>query len=232
MDCILLAAGRGARLRGVVPQYHKPLLVVDGQSLIVSAIKQAKVAGIHRVIVVVAPENTMPVTALLNDAGLVDANTFIIVQPTAYGPGDAFLYASELVRSERVLLLMADNMFGPNDIKTVMGLRRDVVIGVQTIAEPEIAVRFTRITPNGTYEGPEIDDSQRYDESGFRVWLGPLVVNNEKLRNTLGHVVYDAQQNEELKIGPYLGDVGEILAVGCVTHDVGGVNGWQAEQRS
>ena len=64
MDLIILAAGRNERLHGTVPAFMKPLLLVDGQPLIVRLVREALDAGVletydevGRVIVVAAPQN-------------------------------------------------------------------------------------------------------------------------------------------------------------------------------
>jgi CTP:molybdopterin cytidylyltransferase MocA len=82
IDIIILAAGRGSRLAGVMPPYMKPLMTVNGESILVKLIKEATAAVFNvtasddRVTVVTAPENTMPIAHLLNDAdvGLIDVD--------------------------------------------------------------------------------------------------------------------------------------------------------------
>jgi choline kinase len=220
LDTIILAAGRGARLRGVVPAYHKPLLVVDGQALIVTTIKQVRDVTKGRIVVVVAPENASPITNLLEDAGLIDYKTFFIVQPTPNGPGDAFILGSELALTEHVLVLMSDNLYGPDDIHNVANGDADVVIGTHKVQDADVARNFTRVTTHGTYEGPVIDVAQTM-EGWYHLWLGPLRVHRRRLIEELG----ETGPEGEVKIGPWLGNVGSIETVTCLTHDVGDVNG-------
>lgn len=211
-----------------MPQYFKPMLVVDGQPLIVSAIKAARAAGSKRIIVVVAPENAQPIIHLLSDAGTIDHNTYFIVQHTACGPGDAYIQAYNLVIEPDVLLLMADNCFGPNDVTNVAKVDEPVVIGTKSIRDLDVAVRFTRVTPDKTFEGPEIDDDQRWSAgSEFRCWVGPVKIDSRALFEELVSNAFDPYPFNELKIGPYLGRVGKITTVHCTTHDVGDSTLWE-----
>lgn len=213
-----------------MPQYFKPMLVVDGQPLIVSAIKAARAAGSRRVVVVVAPENAQPIAHLLSDAGVIDHNLYIIVQVAPYGPGDAYILACNLITENEVLLLMADNCFGPNDVTNVARGRGPVVIGTKSIRDRDIAVKFTRVTSERTYEGPEINDAQRWSAGEeFRCWVGPVKVDAKGLFEAIvGAIDPDRVGHlHEVKIGPHLGEVGNIVTVPCTTHDVGDSTLWE-----
>lgn len=223
-DCVILAGGKGSRLKGIVPQYFKPMLVVDGQALIVSAIKAAHAAEVGRIIIVLAPENAQAMLSLLRDAEALDDDTYFVIQHTANGPGDAYMLAWNFVTTDQVLLLMADNVFGLTDVRNVVGELGDVVVGTKAIEDEETAAHFTRVTRGRSYEGPNVTNSQRWHVGEpYQCWLGPLKVNAQDLYDVLSD---NRGVQEELKIGPYLGDVGEIVSVPCNTHDVGDASHW------
>jgi NDP-sugar pyrophosphorylase family protein len=223
VDCVILAAGRGARLRGVVPQFHKPLMTVDGKAMIVHAVEEARSVPVDKLVIVVAPDNAGPITSLLVDARLLDTDTTIIVQPEPNGPGVAYLLAVDLIACDEVLLLMADNIFGKQDVFRVLHGDANVVVGGRYENDPAIARRFTRVTPSGgTFEGPDINETQEWTASRFFIWLGPLRAPTHRLAQAIG--AYGVVGNE-FKIGPALGHCGSIGAVECDTHDVGDLNG-------
>jgi NDP-sugar pyrophosphorylase family protein len=232
IDTVILAGGRGTRLRGVTPTYFKPLLVVDGTAMIVHVIRRATSVTSGKIVIVLAPDNVAPITSLIRDSGLLDDQLRFVVQPEPTGPGDAFLIAAEMCQTKHVLILAADNLFGENDLRNVIqGLANDpapnLIVGGKKIADPEVAQRFTRITADGSFEGPiknEIDES--WGDS-FYVWLGPLIVDRVKMSYILRSVNH--AEGGERKIGPHLwrltDKINQGVKVDCDTHDVGDLNG-------
>lgn len=223
LDTVILAAGRGSRLRGVVPQYFKPLMTVDGQALIVQAIRAARAATWGRVVIVAAPGNVDPMVNLLRDSGDLNEVTDIVIQHTPRGPGHAFLCAAPLVRTERAVVLMADNIFDANDIPSVIDgnkIKPEVSIGTRRVTDESEAVKLTRVNGLGTFEGPEINDRQKCNDA-YECWVGPLVVTVEPLQADLA--VASLSTGEELKLGPFLGARNCHTWVRCNTHDVGEV---------
>jgi len=212
MDAVILAAGRGSRLRGSVPAYHKPLLVVDKKPLVMQSIMWAyEMQCVSRVVVVCAPENVGPIVDLVEAHKLCTDAVRFVVQPDSDGPGAGFLlgFAATEHRS-RVLLLMGDNT-QPNDPNVWQNgatqAGGSITVGVKTVAESDVAQRFTRITEDGYYflEGECLRDAC-WSDGKYRVWCGPLALDGDKLAQVLERV----RQHEaptELKIGRYLNDV-------------------------
>ena len=53
MEAVILAAGRGQRMEGLARPFYKPLLEVNGMSLVAYAVEYASASGAQRVTVVV-----------------------------------------------------------------------------------------------------------------------------------------------------------------------------------
>lgn len=232
IDTIILAGGRGARLRGVTPAYFKPMLVVDGTAMIVHVLQQAEAVTSGRIVVVLAPDNVAPIVNLIRDSGYLDDQLRFVVQPDPTGPGDAYLLAAEVCSTSHTLVLAADNLFGEDDVANVIKtIAHDpvpnLVVGGKSIVDPEIAKRFTRITADGTFEGPIQNEITEAWGNSFYVWLGPLLVNRELLCDALRAA--DVRCDGELKIGPHLWRLSTRenpgTRVDCDTHDVGDLNG-------
>lgn len=189
MDTVILAAGRGTRLEGVAAPYLKPLLVVSGRSLITQAVDAARAATEGRIIVVVAPENASPISAVLGDREVT-----MIVQRFPRGPGAALLEGLTVADSELVLVLMADNLTSPSCVRECATTRQPTV-GTQVIPL-ENAKRFTYLDGYGTW----VEDGSPKEED-TTVWCGPLVLNRKRARATLRSNRPDVG---ELKIGAHL----------------------------
>ena len=166
MDCVILAAGKGSRLDGITAPYHKPLLVVNGKSLIAHAVDHA-LAYCRKVIVVVAPENALPISQVLGER-----HVKMIVQRRPGGPGAALRLALGLVTSSHVLVLMADNLFGPDDIADVVGTdTHSSAVGV-TPVDAELARRLTWRRTDGTWFEKVAPTPE--DGTSVLAWVGPL----------------------------------------------------------
>lgn len=207
MDTLVLAAGRGSRLRGVAAPFHKPFMVVNGRPLIVGCVAAALKGASGRVIVIAAPDNVVPMVSLLRDVGFLPSRRVrVIVQPDPGGPGDAFLLGSEMVSTERTLILLADNVIDVADVQNLVTSAERLAIGTSRVHSIEEASRFTRISPNGDIrESKSVMEIERWDDGSFLVWVGPLVVPTQQTRNLLSSV---DTNGDELKIGRYLSNLG------------------------
>ena len=167
MDAVILAGGKSERLRGIVPPYHKPFIVVNGKSLLVTAVDSAVDAGAKRVVVVATGENALPVWQLIGHRSEVR-----VVLSDA-GVAQAVYTGLELCTAPRVLVLMSDNVHGEDDVKRVVNAE-GYGIGVRYIP-CEDAYRFTRQYRGYWVEGPG-QGMTEFNDSAC-VWCGPLMIN-------------------------------------------------------
>lgn len=168
MDAVILAGGKSERLRGIVPPYHKPFLVVNGRSLLVAAVDEAQRAGASKIIVVATGENAMPVYQLVGEM----SRTRVVLDD--HGVGNALAVGLEMCREQRVLVLMSDNVFGKSDVPEVASFA--TAIGVQQLPA-RLAQRYTRLIDQTWVEG---GPSTEHYEDDIYVWCGPLVVSRNR----------------------------------------------------
>lgn len=226
MDAIILAAGRGSRLKGVAPPYHKPLMVVDGRPLVLNAVDLAHRKSKNSVVLVLAPENALPVCQLLEEAGDWP-RLRVVIQRNSRGPGEAFLTGwAAADRVGKVLLLMGDNTFTIEDLNTVTNKAANsddrLVVGGRYVDDYSEASRYTRVYGQHHtarfVEGTDVDDNEV--DRPF-CWCGPLFVNG----NQLAHVLRNVDAHEavpELKLGRYLGYLdADVRFAEVSTRDVG-----------
>lgn len=198
LDAVILAGGKSERLTGIVPPYHKPFLVVNGKSLLVTAVDEARDAGAEKIVVVATGENAMPVMQLVGhcpEVRVILANG---------GPGRALLTGLEMCYHQRVLVLMGDNVHGLHDVQRVTEHR--YAIGCRRVTHHSESLRFTRLVENEWVEGLEHPTSTL-------VWCGPLVIQRQRGLDLLpGHE----------KIGPILGKLAPVFEhVDVSTVDIG-----------
>jgi len=213
LDAVILAGGKSERLNGVVPPYFKPFVVIEGRSLLVAAVDSALAMGARRVIVVSAGENALPVFQL------VGHRPEIRVMLATGGPGRALRRGLELCQTQRVLVLMSDNIHGPEDVYAVC-TAANYAVGVRVVHRVE-AERFTRLRGDRWVErrydqDPLDDEVAKWSDDATQavtVWCGPLVIDRYRGLNALAG---------QEKIGPVLNEMAPSFAlVHVLTQDIG-----------
>lgn len=180
----------------------KPFLVVNGRSLLLSAVESALAENIDRVVVVASPQNVQQVWDLVGDIDDVR------VTVSDRGVGDSVYRGAELTVGQRLLVLMSDNVFGPGDIANVIDAS-EYGIGVRDLPEIE-ARRFTRLGPSGWFEDPRVV----LHESTSTVWCGPIVILRSRAYTL----------RDEPRMGAHLNSLvpgGRFTLVHTTTDDVG-----------
>lgn len=216
MDTVILAAGKGERLDGVMAPYHKPLMVINGRPIVQQAVDFGLQLGGH-VIVVVAPENAAPISHVLGDRPV-----HMVVQRRANGPGYAL--ATGLMLAEgKVMVLMGDNVSTFADVMRVADAQ-SYGVGVQLV-DREDAIRFTYWRHGDQTWAEKIRPAQPdLDPSGMVLaWVGPLTVD----RDTALEYYRDSQEHDARgdAIGPAIpclvpnGKSHTAVSVG--TYDIG-----------
>jgi len=213
LDAVILAAGAGSRLAGIVPTGMKPLVVVNGEALIARLARQARSFVTGRLIVVVSPTNAAPIVDLLARVDRRDID--YVVQPTPAGPGEALLRGLALASSPYTLVLAGDNWMPDAAVTSVVyAAPLGCAVGVRVVGEPDVARRFTRFREHNAH-GPSLECDEGPDlrwPGPWTVWCGPLVLPTENAKAVLTTIVRNRGDNEA-KIGPYIGSLGGSAAL-------------------
>jgi len=183
MDAVILAAGRNDRLKGRVPAYLKPLITVNGVSLIVDLVTKA-LAVANCVVIVVAPQNAQHIVDVVHSALGSIKNIHYVIQPSADGPVDALDIAMNLVHDDRVMVLCADNIIPLDVIVKCASDKTEAVISTSEMTHDK-AQRFTYFVRNEVYEKQPVPKDA---PNLVQVWVGPLVVHRGFLNAQLSQV--------------------------------------------
>lgn len=133
---VILAAGRGSRLKEVTAQRSKALAPVAGKPIIGRVIDSLRTAGISRFIVVGAPTD-----AELRDYTGTILNASYVVQEVARGSGDALLRCEGLT-PETFLVCACDSIIPSDEIRRLLKaheVNNSATLGVIEVA-PEVSL--------------------------------------------------------------------------------------------
>lgn len=109
MKGLILAAGRGTRLRPLTHTRPKPVIRVAGRPIIHYALENLKGAGVHEIGVVVSPDTHDDVRAALN--GMTGVEVAYILQERPQGLAHAVSVAREWLEDDPFVLYLGDNLF-------------------------------------------------------------------------------------------------------------------------
>jgi len=116
MKVLILAAGKGVRMQPLTYEVPKPLIMVNGQPFLYYVIKNLKEAGLDEIGIVIGYKEHM-IEAWLRDNKI---KATLIQQKKRLGTGHAIKLARDWAGNDNFVVVMGDDLYSPNDIKTII----------------------------------------------------------------------------------------------------------------
>jgi len=169
MKGILLAGGSGTRLHPLTLAISKQLMPVYDKPMIYYPLSTLMSAGIREILIITRSQDAAIFKKLLGDGTQLGCNFSYAIQEEPKGLAEAFIIGSDFIGSDKVALILGDNIFYGSGLSKLLQENNDpdggIIYGYH-VTDPE---RYGVVDFDARGKAISIEEKPKHPKSNYAV---------------------------------------------------------------
>lgn len=169
MKGIILAGGSGTRLYPITKGISKQLMPIYDKPMIYYPLSTLMMAGIRDILIITTPTDKDQFERLLGNGDNLGIKISYATQPKPEGLAQAFIIGEEFIGSDKVALVLGDNVFHGHDFDNSLKASTDPdggIVFAYQVSDPE---RYGVVEFDKTQKAISIEEKPQKPKSNFAV---------------------------------------------------------------